>query len=367
MSSCTILVAGDDNCAISRCTSEQPEVQFPFTLEGYQNKSCGYPGFNLSCHGETESTLIDLGAMGRFSVRSIDYINQEVQIYDPDNCLPRRLMNFDLTGTPFVGNTYQNFDVYNCPSNFSSNVLEPISCLGTPNHSVYALSSFAYRRRFDLDTACKIFGTASVPTPEFFYPVTDLTADLHLVWDTPNCGDCFILGGTCRFKNRNKNEIECYNPTGPGLSKLAKYVLAVGIGLPALLVALVIGRYLHGRSTSNNGNIIRHSELSASVLPQPPIFIVGLEETVIQSYPKVVLGESRRLVKPEDNICSICLSEYRAKETIKTIPDCKHCFHAACIDQWLRRNVTCPLCRNAAMAMPMPKPVPVPPPESHQV
>lgn len=79
---------------------------------------------------------------------------------------------------------------------------------------------------------------------------------------------------------------------------------------------------------------------------EPAVVLMGLDETTIESYEKLVLGESRRLPGPNDITCPICLSEYCSKETLRCIPDCKHCFHAECIDEWLRLNGTCPVCRN---------------------
>lgn len=74
---------------------------------------------------------------------------------------------------------------------------------------------------------------------------------------------------------------------------------------------------------------------------------MGLDGPTIESYPKIVLGESKRLPKVDDATCAICLSEYEAKETLRTIPPCQHCFHADCIDEWLKLNGTCPVCRNS--------------------
>lgn len=76
--------------------------------------------------------------------------------------------------------------------------------------------------------------------------------------------------------------------------------------------------------------------------------MMGLDESTIESFEKHVLGESRRLpgVGPND-YCTICLSEYSSKDIIRCIPECSHCFHAHCIDEWLRMNATCPLCRNS--------------------
>ncbi|KAK7858270.1 putative ring-h2 finger protein atl69, partial [Quercus suber] len=64
------------------------------------------------------------------------------------------------------------------------------------------------------------------------------------------------------------------------------------------------------------------------------------------------LGESWCLPKPNDDTCPICLSEYRSKETLKTIPKCQHCFHTECIDEWLSLNATCPICQNSPQRLP---------------
>lgn len=89
------------------------------------------------------------------------------------------------------------------------------------------------------------------------------------------------------------------------------------------------------------------SELMASTVAPQPAVVTGLDGPTINSFPQVVLGESRRLPKPDDSTCPICLSEYRPRETLRSIPECRHCFHADCIDEWLRLNATCPVCRNS--------------------
>ncbi|KAE8732273.1 RING-H2 finger protein ATL20 [Hibiscus syriacus] len=100
------------------------------------------------------------------------------------------------------------------------------------------------------------------------------------------------------------------------------------------------------RTGGRRGNL-PSIEFSASISPSPDILITGLDGLTIDSYPKTKLGESGRLPKPIDNICPICLSEYQPKETLRTIPDCNHYFHAHCIDKWLKMNASCPLCRNS--------------------
>ncbi|KZV41620.1 ring finger protein [Dorcoceras hygrometricum] len=47
----------------------------------------------------------------------------------------------------------------------------------------------------------------------------------------------------------------------------------------------------------------------------------------------------------EDAQCSICLAEYEEKEVLRIMPKCGHTFHLSCIDMWLRKQLTCPICR----------------------
>ncbi|KAL5719208.1 hypothetical protein ACHQM5_012018 [Ranunculus cassubicifolius] len=351
----TVTIASDqeDNCLPSRC-SNSPEitVQFPFSLEGTQQERCRYPGFNMSCD-QTNRAVVELGVSGKFSVRRINYITQEVEIYDQDNCLPKRLLDLNLSGSPFDSYYSQDVIFFNCSSDYSTNRFLPIPCLSTSKHSVFA--AYAFMRPW----ACDILGSVSLPISQrYSIPEFGFMYDyLLLPWDTPSCGDCAAQGGDCRFKKGKGNRIGCFNSPRRGLSKGVKLMLGFGLGIPGFMCAFLLGCFVYGRLKTYNAinhQHRRHVEASSIVLPQPSIFVVGLDESVIQSYPKTVLGESRQLANPDDNICAICLSEYKPKEILKTIPDCEHCFHAACIDEWLRRNVTCPLCRNSPQPLPIP-------------
>lgn len=44
--------------------------------------------------------------------------------------------------------------------------------------------------------------------------------------------------------------------------------------------------------------------------------------------------------------CSICMEQYARGDEVKTLP-CLHCFHAACVDRWLREHHTCPVCKHS--------------------
>ncbi|CAJ1979215.1 unnamed protein product [Sphenostylis stenocarpa] len=53
----------------------------------------------------------------------------------------------------------------------------------------------------------------------------------------------------------------------------------------------------------------------------------------------VVAQESR------EGECAICLEEVGEGEVVKMIAYCRHVFHGECIDTWLEKHVTCPVCR----------------------
>ncbi|KAI8899537.1 hypothetical protein BC833DRAFT_361219 [Globomyces pollinis-pini] len=45
----------------------------------------------------------------------------------------------------------------------------------------------------------------------------------------------------------------------------------------------------------------------------------------------------------EDALCAICLGDYEELENIRQL-GCRHHFHAECVDSWLEKMATCPLC-----------------------
>jgi hypothetical protein len=49
-------------------------------------------------------------------------------------------------------------------------------------------------------------------------------------------------------------------------------------------------------------------------------------------------------------LCSICRNGLVHGEICRRVRACGHFFHHACIDSWLDRNQTCPVCRNALVA-----------------
>ncbi|XVE58388.1 hypothetical protein DITRI_Ditri04bG0165900 [Diplodiscus trichospermus] len=239
--------------------------------------------------------------------------------------------SLNLSGSPFKAVYYQDFTFFNCSLDDSKYGLNPIACLSGGNYTIFATSST--RVVSSLLFSCRKVATVAVPVEWPFYEQilsSDLSDNLLLTWNKPKCRKCESRGGKCGLKANSTHEIICSSVPTRGL------------------LCCLCGKV--------KSYAVRHHpipELNPSVTPQPTA-VGGIDEPTIESYPKIVLGESRRLPKPDDNTCPICLSEYWPKESLKTIPQCQHCFHADCIDEWLRLNATCPICRNSPETLSLP-------------
>ncbi|XP_047323609.1 RING-H2 finger protein ATL20-like [Impatiens glandulifera] len=346
-------------CPATSCRHRDPTIRFPFRLNSgdgdgdtTQPKSCGYPGFDLSCDNKSNQTIINIGGL-LFTVKAVDYATQQLWINDPDNCLPNRLLSLNLSDSAFRGVYPQDFTLFNCSLNLdlAKFQLNPVGCLSGPNYSVFATSSDK-AVQFFLSKSCTFMASVQVPVQWPYYEqvvTSDLSDDIRLTWLEPRCRRCETRRGRCGLQTNFSLEVGCSQQGQHGLPRTARYAITVGAGLPAMLCVIgmlcfVCGKLKSRGSTSQNPR--PRYEFNSSVAPQPTL-VIGLDGPTIESFPKLVLGESRRLPKPNDNICPICLSEYHPKETLRTLPDCTHCFHADCVDEWLRLNASCPVCRSS--------------------
>ncbi|KAL5541288.1 hypothetical protein UlMin_042510 [Ulmus minor] len=339
-------------------------VNFPFRL-GFQRPRCGYgASFDLSCNSRNQ-TIIRFSS-GEFAVRKIDYEDQSLWINDPEDCLARRFFNneFHLSSTyPFEVDRLENYTFLRCPP---SAMTPAISCLSRTDYSVVAVATEGYYGGFESAasdspspspspaTSCSVMATALVPIsarwirwPDRF---GDLSGDVRLTWKQPDCGECLARGGECGYQRGSDSKIGCSvdsNGSKHGLPRSAKYGIIIGIGIPGFICLIGVGCYICGKVRGCRRRYRPSWEYPDSTAPIPVVVIMGLDGPTIESFPKVQLGESKRLPKPSDNTCPICLSEYEPKDTLRTIPECNHYYHASCVDEWLKMNATCPLCRNS--------------------
>ncbi|KAM0938689.1 putative transcription factor C2H2 family [Dioscorea sansibarensis] len=72
----------------------------------------------------------------------------------------------------------------------------------------------------------------------------------------------------------------------------------------------------------------------------------GMSKDLVDKIPKIsVTAENNVDDSGEKICCSVCLQDLQIGETVRSLPHCQHMFHLLCIDSWLIRHGSCPLCR----------------------
>lgn len=56
----------------------------------------------------------------------------------------------------------------------------------------------------------------------------------------------------------------------------------------------------------------------------------------------IYIKKNDKLIETE---CNICMDHFVFKQYKRILPKCNHTFHKKCIDSWLKKNSSCPVCR----------------------
>jgi hypothetical protein len=199
-------------CETSSCGGrENPLVNFPFRLNSKgmkTDKSCGYPGFDLSCNNQSQ-TILTLPYSGDVVVEHIDYYEQSIYIDDPDHCLARRLLqNFNLSGSPFGFAAVRNFTFFNCSANettmYEYGYGRVIPCVSGDDYNIWITAS-RYSETLMTMPSCRVILMDLLPVPLSPSPMVQLT------WGEPSCGECLAGDGYCALKSATSLDVGCFN------------------------------------------------------------------------------------------------------------------------------------------------------------
>ncbi|CAN6240547.1 unnamed protein product [Urochloa humidicola] len=128
---------------------------------------------------------------------------------------------------------------------------------------------------------------------------------------------------------------------GSGLNLVST---ALGFGMTAAFVAFVCGKFICCRPRRAGSGAPPSLDLDADLDDSVEHTRTGLEPLVIAAIPSMKYN-CEAFQSKDDAQCSICLGEYKEKEVLRIIPTCRHNFHLACLDLWLQKQTTCPICR----------------------
>lgn len=210
-------IHANNDCQPQYCGSNPLPIRFPFSLQGQQPPHCGLPDFVLTCSGQESRgpgiPVLNLPDVGNFSVREINYLMQEIRLYDLNGCLPSKLINLSRSSPSaslFAAAYAQNFTFLSCPR--GSTRLATVECLGNSTAEVVATSSEDLAR--SMSGNCSTMYT--VPVPESWsennWLSSGLSGDLRLTWSSPDCRWCESQGGVCGYdQNSSSSQIVCYD------------------------------------------------------------------------------------------------------------------------------------------------------------
>ncbi|KAL7125837.1 hypothetical protein ABFS83_14G142900 [Erythranthe nasuta] len=118
----------------------------------------------------------------------------------------------------------------------------------------------------------------------------------------------------------------------------------IGFGMSATFIVFVCTRLICGRIRRLEAQHMLEIDSRIDLELQEHRIINGLEPVVVAAIPTMKF-DREAFSTMEDAQCAICLSEYQEKEVLRIMPKCGHSFHLSCIDVWLRKQSTCPVCR----------------------
>ncbi|XP_021860549.1 RING-H2 finger protein ATL66 [Spinacia oleracea] len=116
----------------------------------------------------------------------------------------------------------------------------------------------------------------------------------------------------------------------------------IGFGMSSIFIVFICTRLMCRRFQLPES--MRNDHDHEIDVEQPEQRTDGLAPFVVAAIPTMRFHKDA-FSSTEDPQCSICLGDYQEKEVLRIMPKCGHSFHLSCIDPWLMKQSTCPVCR----------------------
>ncbi|XP_027925547.1 RING-H2 finger protein ATL5-like [Vigna unguiculata] len=120
----------------------------------------------------------------------------------------------------------------------------------------------------------------------------------------------------------------------------------IGFGMSATFIVFVCTRIICGRLRGGVESRMVYEIESRIDIEQPEHHVNDPEsEPVLLDAIPTLKFNQEAFSSLEHTQCVICLADYKEREVLRIMPKCGHTFHLSCIDIWLRKQSTCPVCR----------------------
>jgi len=142
-------------------------------------------------------------------------------------------------------------------------------------------------------------------------------------------------------ENNENNEIYKYTPSPPPDINTNPYhninhdIDQKGLFLLLLILFCMLIRIWYEFTISRHNNIINENANNINER------LINHEACNPQNIEKIEIQFKNNLYQNE---CTICLENFNENEKLYEL-SCKHYYHKDCIDDWLSKKNTCPLCR----------------------
>ncbi|KAF5756425.1 putative chromatin regulator PHD family [Helianthus annuus] len=158
--------------------------------------------------------------------------------------------------------------------------------------------------------------------------------------------------------NDDDNEAVTMYPNSTSVNSRILFIAIIVLSTVVVLVTMlhIYTRYILRRQARRRVALQGIGLIARIHSDEPPRR--GLEPDVISSIPILMYKNIGHGQESQDNECAVCLSSFEDGQMIRALPNCKHHFHAECIDKWLGSQTSCPICRHEVELGPTLLPLP---------